>query len=48
MTVPLSHLARGRENLDSSQMKRAKLMIDVYRKRNELSLKLKEVNAKQN
>ena len=44
----LSHMAKGMEDLASSQIKRAKLMIEADRKRDELFLKHKEEEAKRN
>ena len=45
---PLSHMEKGMQDLDSSQIKRAKLMIEADRKRDELFLKYKEEEAKRN
>ena len=44
----VSHMAIGMEDLASSQIQRAKLMIDTYQKRDELFLKHKEEEAKRN
>ena len=41
-------MAKGMEDLASSQIKRAKLMIEADRKRDELFLKHKEEEAKRN
>ena len=41
-------MAKVKEDLASSQIKRAKLMIEAYRKRDELFLKDKEGEAKRN
>ena len=44
----LSRMAKGMEDLASSQIKRAKLMIEADRKRDELFLKHKEEEVKRN
>ena len=44
----LSHMAKGMQDIASSQIKRAKLMIEAHRKREKLFLKYKEEEAKRN